>query len=198
MRAVLVFWVLAGCTKSSSESLTLYPTTTLFSGADPAGGGMPDQVTIAASHASHVTWGSTDISVATVTGTATLGTVSVLKEGNATITATTSSSHASLPLLVTAYAASDLAAGTTAFATYDCAKSGCHDATGSDISPSGIAKHTDPQLAAAITTGYNSEGGEVSIGAAAHSFPIAAGTPEYVGIVAYLRALPPGTPVPDL
>ncbi|MDB4956922.1 MAG: hypothetical protein JWO36_4491 [Myxococcales bacterium] len=199
MRIAIALLGLFGCTTGSGESLTIYPLTTLFSGADPAGGGATYKVTIGAKGASGLTWTSTDPTVATVTGTDSLGTVVSLKEGAATITATSAAgSHQSLPLLVMSYAASDLAAGQAAYDMYSCAKSGCHDLGGPDITPSGIGKHTDPQLLATVTTGFNPEGGEVSIGAAMHSFPIAAGTPEYVGIVAYMRSLPPGIPKPDL
>ena len=89
-----------------------------------------------------------------------------------------------------------LTAGSTAFTqTYTCAKSGCHDSAGPDISPSDIGKHTDTQIQAAVTMGANPEGGDISIGAAAHSFALTGD--EVLGICAYLRALPPGTPVPD-
>jgi len=94
--------------------------------------------------------------VATVSGTDALGTVVAHKAGSTTITALASGATRMIPLTVAAYSASDLAAGATAYTTtYSCAKSGCHDASGPDVSPSGIAKHTDAQLVAVITAGEN-------------------------------------------
>jgi hypothetical protein len=202
MRTAVVLLGLVGCTSGSSgpPPVTVFPTTTLFSGVDPAGGGATYKVTIAASGPTGITWSTSDTAIATVTGTDTLGTVVSLKEGNAMIRVTDGNSTVAVPLLVTSYSASDLAAGKTAFeTTYSCAKSGCHDAVGPDISPSGIGKHTDPQILGTVTSGLNPENATpVSIGVANHSFPIAAGTPESVGICAYMRSLPPGIPKPDL
>ncbi|MEO7732142.1 MAG: Ig-like domain-containing protein [Kofleriaceae bacterium] len=199
---VLVAACAVGCGSSAtppgSDEFTVFPSTTLYSGIDPAGGGASYKVTIAASHATGVTWASLDPTVATVSGTDALGTVVALKAGSTTITALASGATEMIPLTVAAYSASDLAAGATAYTTtYSCAKSGCHDASGPDVSPSGIAKHTDAQLVAVITAGENPEGGAVSIGAANHSFAIPANSAASRGICAYLRSLPPGTPVPD-
>jgi hypothetical protein len=168
------------------------------SGADPVAGGASYKLTIAASGSTGVTWKSSDTTIATVAGTDILGTVVALKAGTAIITATGGNS-VSVPLTVMNYAAADLSAGRTAFeTTYTCAKSGCHDAMGPDVTPSGVGKHTDAQLQAVVTSGMNPEGGVVSIGAAAHSFAIVSGTPAYAGIVAYMRSLPPGTPKQDM
>ncbi len=70
---------------------------------------------------------------------------------------------------------------------------GCHDASGPDVTPSGIGKHTDAQLQATVLSGQNPEGGEVAIGAARHSFAMA----PMPGIIAYMRSLPPGVPHAD-
>ena len=198
MRRAALLVGLWGCQiGTSGETLTVFPTTTLFSGIDPVGGGATYQVTIAASGAKHVTWQSSDPTTATVTGTEMLGTATTLKAGSATITASSSASSIDVPLLIVPYDAADLAAGKAAFDMYACAKSGCHDGHAFDITPSGIGKHTDPQNLTSVQTGYNPEGGEVSIGAANHSFAILSGTPEATGIVAYMRSLPPGIPIRD-
>ncbi len=189
-----------GCSSSTppAAGLTVFPSTTLYSGSDPAGGGASYKVTIAASGASGVAWTSSDLAVATVSGTDALGTVVAVKAGSATISATAGGATKSIPLTVAAYPAADLAAGATSFkTTYSCAKAGCHDAGGPDVSPSGIGKHTDAQLLAVITMGANPEGGSVSIGAPNHSFAIPANSAESRGICAYLRSLPPATPVAD-
>jgi mono/diheme cytochrome c family protein len=144
-----------------------------------------------------VTWASTDTTIATVSGTDALGTVTALKAGSTTITATAGGTTLSVPLTVNSYSTSDRMAGATAFTTFSCASAACHGAGGPDISPSDIGKHTDAQILASVTMGANPEGGPISIGAAAHTFAITAGSPEARGISAYLRTLPPGTPVQD-
>ena len=63
-----------------------------------------------------------------------------------------------------------------------------------DISPSGIGKHTDAELLTAVTAGTNPEGGAIEV---AHSFAVAPSSASSRGICAYMRSLPPGTPVND-
>lgn len=182
----------------SPTGLTVFPTTTIYSGVESGTGATAYKATIRADGASGVTWKVDDPTIASVTGTDTLGTVTALKAGSTTITVMAGGVTAQVPFTVATYNVSDRMAGATAFTTtYTCARSGCHDATGPDISPSGIGKHTDAQLDAATTMGKNPEGGDVAIGAAAHSFSIASAAPGYVGIAAYMRALTPGTPHKD-
>lgn len=192
---LLVPTFIIGCSSSSSSAPTLYPAVTLYSGADPAGGGATYKVTIAASDATGITWASADQTIATVTGTDMLGTVVAKKPGSTTITATSGGKVTSVPLTVNSYSAADLTAGMAVATQYMCSKSGCHATI--DISPSDVGKHTDAELLAAVTMGMNPEGGPISIGAAAHSFAVAANSASSRGIIAYMRSLPPGTPTPD-
>jgi len=191
---LLVSAFVIGCS-SDSAAPTLYPAVTLYSGADPAGGGATYKVTIAASDATGITWASGDETIATVTGTDILGTVVAKKPGSTTITATADGKVTSVPLTVNAYAAADLTAGMAVANQYMCSKAGCHATI--DISPSDVGKHTDAELLASVTLGTNPEGGAISIGAAAHSFAVAANSASSRGIIAYMRSLPPGTPVAD-
>jgi len=181
---------------SSSGALKIFPDM-LYSGVDSAGGSTTYKVMISASGATGVQWSVSDSKTATITGTDAVATVTALKSGSATVKATAGTMTISVPLTVTAYAAADLAAGMTAYTTkFTCARSGCHDAAGPDVGPADICKHTDAQILAALASGTNPEGGPISIGAAAHTFAVAAGA-ESRGIVAYMRSLPARPPVDD-
>jgi hypothetical protein len=148
---------------------------------------------VAASGATGVSWTSSDPSVASVSGTDGLAVITGLKAGTATITATAGGQSSTVSVTVAAYTAAAKSAGGAAYKSNGCQNAGCHDSAGPDITPSGIAKHTDDQIVAAATMGANPEGGDISIGAAAHSFKT---VPH--AIVAYLRSLPSlGTPKQD-
>jgi hypothetical protein len=148
-------------------------------------------VPVAASGATGITWTSSDPGVATVTGTDALATITGVAAGTVTITAKATGT-ASVTVDVKAYVAGDAATGKTSFDTLGCAAAGCHTPSGPDITPSGLGKHTDAEILAAITQGQNPEGGELSTGAANHSFAAEA------TIVTYLRSLAPaGTPIDD-
>lgn len=174
-------------------TLSVFPAT-VFSGVDDGGGKYV--VPVAVSNGTKVTWQSSDASIATVSGDDTSAMITPLKAGTATITATAGGASATVALTVQTYAAAARTAGQAAFETFKCAS--CHGAAGPDITSSGICKHTDAQLEAAVTQGANPEGGDVKIGKAAHSFPIAPTDPAYVGIAAFLRSqTPAGIPKPD-
>jgi hypothetical protein len=180
----------AGCSNSMTGSgPTLFPTA-VNTGFDDSG---KYTVPIAVSDATGVVWTSSDPSVATVSGNDTVGTVTGLKVGTATITATAGGSSATATVTVQSYKVVDKNAGQTSYSTSNCAMSGCHDSTGPDITPSGIGKHTDAQIFNAVSMGANPEGGDIAIGKAAHSFSSAP-----TGISAYLRSLTPaGIPHAD-
>jgi len=194
--ALLVGACASSDTGGGGEAFSVFPNTTLYSGVESGAGAATYKVTIAASNGSGVVWASADPSIATVTGTDALGTVTALKAGSTTITATAGGTKLSIPLVVATYSTSDRMAASGMWSG-TCSKGGCHDASGPDVSPSGIGKHTDMQLDTVVTMGQNPEGGDVSIGKAAHSFAIASGTPAFAGIVATMRSLPPGTPKQD-
>lgn len=145
---------------------------------------------------SGITWASADSTIATVSGNDMEANVTAVKTGSTTITATAGGKSVTVPVTVEAYKASDRMAGAAAYAkipgsTMSCAAASCHGPTGvSDITPSGIGKHTDQAIQAAFAMGANPEGGNVSIGVAAHSFAIPSSDPAYLGIVAFLRSEP--------
>jgi hypothetical protein len=175
-----------GCGSAENPtSLQIYPTTTLYTGVEDTGAKYT--VNIAVSGATGVIWSSADNTVATVTGNDSSGTVRAVKEGTTMITATAGQLKQNVLVTIDTYKVSDRMAGQTAWNMFTCAKSGCHDQAGPDVSPSGIAKHDDDELIAAFTMGKNPEGGDLSIGAAAHSFAVMNTT----GLVAYLRSLQP-------
>jgi hypothetical protein len=176
-------------TGSNNQGLTLFPTNA-YTGFDESS---KYSVPIAVSGATGVTWSSSDSSIATVTGNDSVATVSAVKAGSATITATANGKSATATITVSQYQAADKTAGQNEFTQVGCNKSGCHDSSGPDISPSGIGKHTDAQIVAAAKTGANPEGGDISIGASAHSF-----APVTTSIATWLRAMQAkGTPQPD-
>jgi hypothetical protein len=168
-------------------TLTLFPTT-VYTGVEA--GGSTYAVPIAASGATGMSWVSSDSSVASVSGSDTEGTVDGVKAGMAQVTASAGMQSAAAMVVVASYTATQRMAGAQSYMKFNCV--GCHGNGGPDITPSGIGKHTDAQILAAATQGANPEGGDISIGKAAHSF---AADP---GIVAYVRSLAPaGVPHPD-
>ena len=179
---------------ASPGTLSLFPDSA-YAGVDDGGGKYV--VPVAVINGTKVTWTSSDASVATVTGDDASATVSPVKAGTATITASAGTQSATMTVTVQSYPASARAAGQAAFATYKCAS--CHAAAGGpDITPSGICKHTDAQIQAAVTQGTNPEGGDIKIGKAAHSFAIAPTDAAFAGIAAFLRSqTPQGIPKPD-
>jgi hypothetical protein len=176
-----------GMPAPTNNDLTLFPTT-VYTGVEA--GGPTYAVPIAASGATGMSWSSSDVGVVTVTGNDTEALVDGAKDGMATVTAKAGTQSASAMIVVTSYTAAQRMAGAQSFTKYNCG--GCHASVGADISPSGIGKHSDAQVLAAATQGANPEGGDISIGKAAHSF---AADP---GIVAYVRSLAPaGVPHAD-
>ena len=179
---------------ASTGTLSLFPESA-YAGVDDGGGKYV--VPVAVRNGSKVTWKSSDASIATVSGDDASAIIAPVKAGTATITASAGTQSATMTVTVQTYAASARAAGQTAFGTYKCAS--CHGAADTpDITPSGICKHTDAQIQAAVTQGTNPEGGDIKIGKAAHSFAIAPTDAAFAGIAAFLRSqTPQGIPKPD-
>jgi hypothetical protein len=112
------------------------------------------------------------------------------KAGKAKITVTDGKKTATADVIVTAYTAEQFAAGekryTTAATGPTCV--GCHGGAGGvDHSPTVLSYNSDTELVLPITTGAYSDG--YKLRAPNHMFPLT--DIEKVGIVAYLRALPP-------
>jgi len=195
MRHLLFTLALAACATTPdgpSGTPTVFPSEQIFASVY-SGGTAPGKVTVSAMDATGMAWASESSSVATVSGNDTLGTVTAVSAGSTTITATADGQTISIPLQVISYTAAQLSAGQSAFESNNCAH--CHTGSALDISPSDIGKHTDAQILAAASQGQNPEGGEISIGAAMHSFSITGDA--QIGIAAYLRSLTPGIPVDD-
>jgi len=161
----------------------------VYTGFDEAGG---YKVPIAASGATGITWKSSDSSIAGVSGNDEVATVTGLKAGTVTITASAGGKSSTATVTVEAFTSGDRSAGQAEYSSKNCGSSGCHDASGPDVTPSGIGKHSQDEVMAAIKLGQNPEGGDLAIGAANHS--IASDTK----IMAYLRSLQPdGIPQND-
>jgi hypothetical protein len=181
----------SGCGGNSStggaSGLAVFPATTLYTGVDEMKG---YSVNVAVLSGSSLTWSSSDPSVASVTGNDQAATITALKAGTATITASAGGAQASIPLTVSSYTAAGRAAGEADYKANGCAD--CHDiAGGPDITPSDLGKHTDNEIITAFTTGQNPEGGTIE---GTHSFK----PTDNAGLVAYLRSLSPKqVPVKD-
>ncbi len=192
---VLLIWS-SGCGSSStspapSGAPVLYPPS-VYTGFDESGG---YAVVVAASQATGIVWTSSDNSIATVAGTDSLGTITGKKAGSTSVMATAGTMATSVMVMVAQYTAADKAAGMSVFMTKGCGASACHGPGGvSDVSPSGIGKHTDAQIIGAANMGLNPEGGMVS--SPNHMFMLNAD--EQREIVTYLRSrASQGTPKPD-
>jgi mono/diheme cytochrome c family protein len=132
-----------------------------------------------------VSWTSSNAGVAAATGNAKSGSITAKKVGTSTVTVKDGKKTATVSVTVIAYASADTAAGATEFASAKC--SDCHGAAGPDITPSGLGKHTDEQILAAVTDGMNPEGGDLEGG---HKYTATK------AIVAYLRSIAPRTDTP--
>ena len=189
---LVLLWPL-GCTTTvgddtSSSGLTVYPTKG-FTGVEDTGARYT--LPVSASGTSGMTWSAAEDSICTAMGSDSLGKVAGVMPGGCTVSVTAGTESQIVTVTVASYKAADRSAGAAAYTSLSC--SGCHDiASGPDISPSGIGKHSDDEIFKVVMTGLNPEGGCVSIGCQGHSFA----APD--GIVAYLRSLPSkGVPVEE-
>jgi hypothetical protein len=201
IHALLLLALLIGCggqaisPQPMNGPFALFPTEA-YTGVENTGARYT--VPIAATGATGIQWTSSDSSVMSAAGTDQVSTVTGLKAGSATVTATAGSATLSTRVTVLSYTASDREAGHTAYTKFNCAA--CHEgaSTAPDITPSGIGHHDDLAIQAAVTQGANPEGGDVAVGKLNHSFPIDQNSAAYVGIVAFLRSQTPrGIPVQD-
>ena len=172
---------------TSSAQLTVFPTK-LFLGVDETGKALGSAPASIAGVSGAVTWTSASATVATATGNATNGKVAGVKAGTTTVTIKSGTSTATIAVTVGTYAAAEATAGKTEYTTAKC--DDCHAASGTDITPSDLGKHTDDQILAAVVDGTNPEGGAIE---GMHKFTATK------AIVAYLRSLPArnDTPVED-
>jgi hypothetical protein len=118
-----------------------------------------------------------------VQGSGQQATVSALAAGAATVLVSRADSRVEVPVRITGYSGAERMLGAAAYARHACQS--CHEAV--DISPSGVAEHSDAELIAATVDGVNPEGGPVD--SPDHRYALSAA--ERRGLAAYLRALPP-------
>jgi mono/diheme cytochrome c family protein len=132
-----------------------------------------------------VTWTSSNSGIATASGSTKSGAIAAKKPGTTVITVKDGTKTATVSVTVITYKAADKTAGAAEFTAAKCAD--CHGAAGPDITPSGVGKHSDEEIVAAVTEGKNPEGGDLEGG---HTYTA---TP---AIVAYLRSIAPRTDTP--
>lgn len=132
-----------------------------------------------------VTWTSSNAGIASASGNAKAGAIAVKKPGTTAVTVKDGTKTATVSVTVITYKSADKTAGAAEFAAAKCAD--CHGASGPDITPSGVGKHDDDEILAAVTQGMNPEGGMLE---GAHMYTA---TP---AIVAYLRSTAPRTDTP--
>lgn len=174
-------------TTTGGDALSLFPTSGYAAVFDDGSAG---ELPLSIMGGAHVSWAAADPHVVRVTGDDASAHALALATGQTAVSASAADGSVSANVTVVRYAASARSAGQASYAKLACG--GCHGAGGPDITPSGIGKHSDAQIMGAVAHGMNPEGGEVSVGAAQHSF---AADP---GIVAYLRSLAPaGIPEQD-
>src|SRR5207248_2688600 len=128
----------------------------VYTGVDEGGGYTTG---VSASGGTGIVWSSGDDSIASVAGTDALGTITAKKAGSTTVVATAGTA-ASVTVKVTQYVAADKIAGMALYMTKGCGAAACHGAGGpSDISPSGVGKHSDAEILSAVNLAMNPEGG---------------------------------------
>jgi hypothetical protein len=184
-RFIFFAWLLNGC----AGGLTLDPSKG-YVGVDDSAATYKLPFYLTGVH--NVRWTSSDMTVASVTGDDFIGIVIGNRAGTVTIHAETADANGSANVTVESYKAADRMAGAASAMTLGCQASGCHDAAGPDISPSTCGKHSASEILDSIRKGINPEGGQISTGAAPHSFA----APD--SIVAWVRSLEPaGIPIHD-
>jgi hypothetical protein len=171
---------IGACSGASSSAPKLFPAT-LYLGVEDTGARYAAPIAVGGT--SPMAYSIEDASIATATAEDQQVEVGALRVGSTSLVVRNDFGQSSASLTVTTYGASERLAGAQAWQTFNCAS--CHD-MGPDVTPSGIARRTDAQIAAAVGSGVNPDGGDVSIGKSQHSFAVQ----PPVGIVAFLRSLP--------
>ena len=182
VRHLLVTSVLAfaACGGSGATAPKLHPDT-IYLGVEDSG--VKFSAPIAVDGASPMAYSVADGSIAHASGGDQMVEVGALRVGSTTVTVRNDFGQATASVSVAIYAATARAAGEQAWATYNCAS--CHD-FGADVTPSGIARFSDPQIIAAVQSGTGPSGGALATGGSPHSFTLS--SPD--GMVAFLRSLP--------
>ncbi len=160
----------------------------VFVGFDESGS-MASAPVVLSNASGTVTWTSSDRSIAAVSGGTMYGQISAVGPGITDVRVTADEGSASVFVVAVAYTQADVKAGARDYATLGCGR--CHDGAGApDITPSGIAKHSDDEIIRAALEGKNPEGGEIR--SPNHRYAISA------AIVPYLRSLPAQSATPGV
>jgi mono/diheme cytochrome c family protein len=174
----------ASVTSTPAGDISVFPDK-VFVGVDETGKALSAAPVGLTGGAGTVSWISSNTGIATASGNAKAGTIAAKKPGTSTVTVKDGTKTATVLVTVIAYTSADKTAGAAEFAAAKCAD--CHGASGPDITPSGVGKHSDEEILAAVTAGMNPEGGDLEGG---HKYTA---TP---AIVAYLRSIAARTDTP--
>src|SRR5690242_13429487 len=177
-------------TDPGETGLKVFPTK-LYVGVDDAGHGM--QAPLSVSGATGITWSTTSADFA-VSGDDHGAMVTGMIAGNGLITVTAANGESvQVPVTVRSYTAASVANGASGFQTIGCNRGGCHDASGPNITPSGIGKYDDLPLDYWITMGMSLDGMTT---VQFHMWNASTGLDlqGQMGIVAYLRSQAPNGP----
>ena len=170
---------------AQSAGISVFPDK-VFIGVDETGKALGSAPVGLTGATAAVTWTSSNATVAGATGTETNVAIAPKKVGTSTVTAKAGTKSVTVTVTVLEYPAADKATGATEYTAAKC--DGCHTAAGPDITPSGVGKHDDAEVLAAITEGANPEGGDLM--SPNHKFIATK------AIVAYLRSLAARTKTP--
>ena len=174
----------ASVTSTPAGDISVFPDK-VFVGVDETGKALSPAPVGLTGGSGTVTWTSSNASVATASGNAKSGAIAAKKSGTTAVTVKDGTKTATVTVTVITYKSADKTAGAAEFAAAKC--DGCHSASGPDITPSGVGKHSDDEILAAVTQGMNPEGGMLEGG---HTYTT---TP---AIVAYLRSIAARTDTP--
>jgi hypothetical protein len=177
-------------TDPGSGTLTVFPTQ-LFVGVDDAGHGFLAPLTV--SGATGIKWSTTSMDF-TVSGDDHGAMVTGISAGTGNIDVVSADGQMfTVPVRVRMYTAASVTNGQAGFNSIGCNKSGCHDAQGPNITPSGIGKFDDLPLDYWITMGQSLNGGQT---VQFHMWNASTGLDlqGQMGIVAYLRSQTPNGP----
>src|SRR5262249_14816937 len=150
----LLVLAICGCGGQDATMISIFPSQVYTAVEDT---GARYSVPVAATGAGAANWSTSDSSVAAVSGTDVLGQIVAAGPGATSVEVVGGARSATAGVTVVRYQTSDRMAGEQKYAAFMCA--GCHGSGTPDITPSGIGKHTDEQIQAAITQGLNPEGG---------------------------------------
>jgi hypothetical protein len=178
-----------GGNPDDTQSLKVFPTL-LYTGVDESGAQFT--APIAAMGDTNLNWTTADTDIIQLSGDDSGATVRGLMLGHADITVTSKSGQmATVSVTVRSYPAGAKEMGQAGFERIGCARGGCHDTNGPDVTPSGIGQFDDLPIDTWVTQGKSLLDGHTIM---FHMWDLM--IPERMGIVAFLRSQPArGRPV---